>query len=66
MSPAGEYAFFTIPGKDEWTVILSKNVKSWGAYDYKQDTDALRVMVKPCDAPRPGRVVHDRFRRLEE
>ena len=44
---AGEYAFFTIPGKDEWTVILSKNVKTWGAYDYKQDTDALRVMVKP-------------------
>ncbi len=44
---AGEYAFFTIPGKSEWTVILSKNVKSWGAYDYKKDSDALRVTVKP-------------------
>ncbi|CAN5545654.1 DUF2911 domain-containing protein [soil metagenome] len=50
---AGEYAFFTIPGKDEWTVILSKNVKTWGAYDYKQDTDALRVMVKPSTLPAP-------------
>ncbi len=50
---AGEYAFFTIPGKDEWTVILSKNVKTWGAYDYKQDTDALRVMVKPETLPAP-------------
>ncbi len=50
---AGEYAFFTIPGKDEWTVILSKNVKTWGAYDYKQDTDALRVMAKPSTLPAP-------------
>ncbi len=50
---AGEYAFFTIPGQTEWTVILSKNVKSWGAYDYKKDTDALRVMVKPSTLPAP-------------
>ena len=45
--PAGEYAFYTIPGKDEWTIILSKDTKGWGAYDYKQDTDAVRVQVKP-------------------
>lgn len=50
---AGEYAFFTIPGQTEWTVILSKNVKTWGAYDYKKDTDALRVMVKPSTLPAP-------------
>lgn len=45
--PAGEYAFFTIPGQQQWTVIFSTKVKTWGAYDYKQDTDALRVEVKP-------------------
>ena len=45
--PAGEYAFYTLPNESEWTIILSKNTKLWGAYGYKPDADALRVMVKP-------------------
>lgn len=47
---AGEYAFFTIPGKTEWTVIFHKNLNMWGAGgpgDYKEENDALRVKVKP-------------------
>jgi len=27
---AGEYSLFTIPGKDEWTVMLNKNAKAKG------------------------------------
>ncbi|MFI5143640.1 MAG: DUF2911 domain-containing protein [Thermoanaerobaculales bacterium] len=45
--PAGTYGLFTIPGKDEWTVIFNKGAKQWGAYDYKQADDVLRVKVKP-------------------
>jgi len=45
--PAGDYALFTIPGKTEWTVILNKNTKQWGAYDYKESDDFLRFKVKP-------------------
>lgn len=45
--PAGEYALFTIPGKSEWTVILNKTTQQWGAYDYKEGQDFLRVTVKP-------------------
>ncbi|MEY3678110.1 MAG: hypothetical protein RI924_251 [Bacteroidota bacterium] len=44
--PAGEYALYTIPGKDEWTIILSKNTKLWGAMGYQQADDLLRVKVK--------------------
>lgn len=44
--PAGEYELFTIPGKDEWTVIFNKAAKQWGAYEYKESEDALRVKVK--------------------
>jgi hypothetical protein len=43
---AGEYGLFTIPGKDEWTVIFNKGAKQWGAYEYKESDDALRVKVK--------------------
>ncbi len=51
--PAGEYAFYTIPNEDEWTVILSKNTKLWGAYGYKPDSDALRVTIKPTTLADP-------------
>ena len=43
----GEYAFYTIPNENEWTIILSKDTKEWGAYQYKSDADVLRVVVKP-------------------
>ncbi len=45
--PAGTYGLFTIPGKDEWTVIFNKGAKQWGAFEYKQDQDILRIKVKP-------------------
>jgi len=51
--PAGEYALFTIPTETEWTIILSRNAKLWGAYDYKADTDARRVTVKPAAIDSP-------------
>lgn len=52
--PAGEYGLFTIPGKNEWTFILNKTAKQWGAYDYKESDDILRVKVKPMSTK--GRV----------
>ncbi len=45
--PAGTYGLFTIPGKDEWNVIFNKGAKQWGAYEYKEAEDALRIKVKP-------------------
>ncbi len=45
--PAGEYGLFTIPNENEWTVILSKTSKTWGAYTYKESDDFLRFKVKP-------------------
>jgi len=50
---AGTYELFTIPGKDEWTVILQKAGKQWGAYQYKQENDALRVTAKPIVLANP-------------
>jgi Protein of unknown function (DUF2911) len=44
--PAGKYSLFTISGKDTWTVIFNKTWKQWGAYDYKEKDDALRITVK--------------------
>lgn len=45
--PAGKYALFTISGKDSWTIIFNKTWNQWGAYDYKEADDALRITAKP-------------------
>lgn len=45
--PAGSYGLFTIPDKEEWTIILNTNSKGWGSFDYKEAEDILRIKVKP-------------------
>lgn len=45
--PAGKYSLFTIPGESEWTVILNKVNKQWGAFNYDSTKDLLRFNVKP-------------------
>ena len=45
--PAGSYALFTIPGEDEWTVILSKNADQFGAFQYDAKDDLVRFKVVP-------------------
>ena len=44
---AGSYGFFTIPGKDSWIIIFNKVADQWGAFEYNETEDALRVTVKP-------------------
>ena len=48
--PAGSYGLFFIAGKEEWTVIFSKNHTSWGAFWYDPAEDQLRVTVKPAES----------------
>jgi tetratricopeptide (TPR) repeat protein len=47
--PAGSYGLHMIAGKDEWTVIFSKNSTSWGSFWYDPAEDQLRVQVKPSE-----------------
>jgi tetratricopeptide (TPR) repeat protein len=44
---AGTYGLHTIPGRDQWTIIFSKNSTSWGSFTYNQAEDALRITVQP-------------------
>lgn len=40
----GKYGLYTIPGEKEWTIIFNKTIK-WGAYEYNEKDDVLRVNV---------------------
>ena len=45
---AGNYALFTIPGADEWTVIFYTDTENWGLpQEYDMKKEAARFMVKP-------------------
>lgn len=44
--PAGTYALFTIPGEEEWTLIINKVAKQWGAFKYDANQDLGRVKMK--------------------
>ena len=48
---AGSYCLFLLPQKSGWTFILSKNTEQWGAGDYKQSEDALRVPAAASTVP---------------
>ena len=42
---AGKYGLFTIWNGDNWTIIFNKTWNQWGAFNYKDGDDALRVTV---------------------
>jgi hypothetical protein len=41
----GSYALYTIPGKDQWTIILNKGITNWGTDGYKETDDVVRFTV---------------------
>jgi hypothetical protein len=45
--PAGSYSLFAIPSEQEWTIIISKNVNQWGAFQYTNKDDLVRFPVTP-------------------
>jgi len=43
----GKYGLLSIPDKDQWTLIISKQTDVTSPAAYKQESDAARVTVKP-------------------
>ncbi len=47
--PSGRYSLFTIPNKNEWTIILNKVDDQWGAFKYNKEEDQIRFKIKPIN-----------------
>lgn len=43
---AGTYALFTIPGENEWTIIINKNYNQGGTGQYSEAEDVARFTAK--------------------
>jgi hypothetical protein len=49
--PKGTYSLFTLPTEKEWTLIVNKNPKQWGAYSYDPAQDLGRTKLTVGAAP---------------
>lgn len=51
--PAGTYSLFTVPNEKEWTLVVNKTAKQWGAFKYEAATDLGRtkMSVKKLSSP---------------
>jgi hypothetical protein len=47
--PAGSYSLFTIPGQNEWTLILNKVADMSGTSGYDEKQDLMRFKVTPMN-----------------
>ena len=43
---AGKYGFFAIPHAGNWVIIFNREPMQWGAFNYNEKMDALRINVK--------------------
>lgn len=48
---AGTYSFYSVPGANEWEIILNKNTGNWGAMGYDTKDDVVRFKVRPSVLP---------------
>ena len=44
---AGSYGFFAIPTEKTWILIFNKVANQWGAFEYNDAEDVLRIEVTP-------------------
>ncbi|MBS1973958.1 MAG: DUF2911 domain-containing protein, partial [Bacteroidetes bacterium] len=51
--PAGKYGLLTIPGAQEWTIIITKQLDVTSPAAYKQDQDVVRLTARADDLPFP-------------
>lgn len=43
--PAGKYALYTIPGDQQWTIIIHRDTTLWGSDKYDSKNDLMRFNV---------------------
>ncbi len=50
---AGTYTLYSIPKEKEWIIILNKKTHTWGAYEYAEKDDIVRINVPVRDSANP-------------
>ena len=56
--PAGKYTLFTVPNKDQWTLVISKKSGEWGTDYPGPSNDLARIDMKSSALPSPVESSH--------
>jgi len=51
--PKGKYGLFTLPSAGDWTLIINKTAKQWGAFNYKEADDLGRAKMQVSKSSSP-------------
>lgn len=51
--PKGEYSLFTVPTEKQWTLVVNKTAKQWGAFKYDVAQDLGRAPMTVAAAAKP-------------
>jgi hypothetical protein len=51
--PKGEYSLFTLPTEKQWTLVLNRTAKQWGAFKYDAAQDLGRAPMTVTTATKP-------------
>ena len=50
--PAGKYTIYTLPGENNWQLIINKQTGQWGTeYNQAQDLARIPMNVEPLNSP---------------
>lgn len=63
--PAGKYGLLSIPDKDKWTLIITKQTDVTNPSAYKQEMDVVRVNVKPETVSTPYETFSMQFQNVK-
>lgn len=56
---------YSIPNKNEWSVIINSAINVWGAFSYDQEKDVLRTTVPTERTAAPVEVFSMAFQPIE-
>jgi len=64
---AGTYALFSIPHNDDhWTIILNDALGQWGAFDYEETNDVMRIQAPAMQQQKPTETFTIQFSDIEQ
>ena len=50
--PAGHYTMYSVPGQNDWKLVINKQTGQWGTvYDEKQDLARIDMKTEPLTSP---------------
>jgi Protein of unknown function (DUF2911) len=62
----GRYTLYAIPTTSNWTIILNKDVDTWGAFNYDEQKDVVRIKIPVENLSEPREALAMAFEKTDD